>query len=304
MINSHRLESASFVPTVHTSGAIKPELIILHDTTGRLTKGNTVGYLKKNKAKVSYHVVIERDGTIVQMAPFNRRCHHAGRSAYKGRKWCNGFSIGIGMVNPGPLTGTVEKAKSWFGEVYTEGVVEQRSPYHGNSHLWLEYTTAQIESLNRLVSALRDEYGDLPVTGHYVVSPGRKVDPLPGLSFASLGSIDEPEPDQPIVPPAPANEVLAKSSRKYKANAAVKNVLGGSAAAGIGLEVVKAGGIQNIQAIKAYMDTISGFVQAYGVPLVIGALLAGWAITEAIQHWSEQDYEEGRYEPSAEADAS
>jgi len=283
---------------------INPELIIVHDTAGRLTKGNTVGYLKKNKRKVSYHVVIERDGTIVQMAPFNRRCHHAGRSDYKGRKWCNGFSIGIAMVNPGALTGTVERAKAYFGEVYTEGVFERRSPYHGTSHLWLKYTDAQLEALDRVVTEIRSAYGEIPVTGHYVVSPGRKFDPLPGLSFASLGSVDEPEPDQPITPPEPADKVLAKSSRKYRANAGLKNVLGGSAAAGIGLEVVKVGGLENIQAIKSYMDAVSGFVTAYGVPMVIGALLVGWAITEAIQHWSKEDYEEGRYEPSAEADAS
>ncbi|HAF39541.1 MAG TPA: hypothetical protein DCG72_11200 [Gammaproteobacteria bacterium] len=296
MITNHKLDGADYVPTVHTSGWIKPELILVHDTSSRLTKGNVVNYLKKNKPKASYHVVIERDGTIVQMAPFNRRCHHAGRSSFRGRKYCNGFSIGIGIVSPGPLSGTTEKAKSWFGEWYSEGIVDQRSPHHGNSHLWLAYTPEQMMALDGVVRALHSEYGDVPVSGHYVVSPGRKVDPAPTLNFADLGVAPvEVEPET-----EPADKALAKTSRKYKTTAGAKHTLGGVGVAAIGLEVSKAVGVDKISSAKIYFDTVAGFVSSYGVTMLIAACVGGWLITELLLKWQREDYDSGRYEPSEE----
>ena len=73
-----RLKESEWQPTAHTSGMITPTLIVVHDTGSRITKGNVVKYLKKNSRKVSYHIVIERDGSVVQMAGLDRRCHHAG----------------------------------------------------------------------------------------------------------------------------------------------------------------------------------------------------------------------------------
>ncbi len=294
MITNHRLNDAEYVPTVHTSGWIEPSLIVVHDTSSRLTKGNVVNYLKKNKPKVSYHVVIERDGTIVQMAPFNRRCHHAGRSSFRGRKYCNSFSIGIGIVSPGPLTGTTEKAKSWFGETYSEGVVEKRSPHHGKSHLWLAYTNEQLMALDQLVRDLHAEYGEIPVSGHYVVSPGRKIDPAPTLSFADIGADPvEVEPET-----EPAGKVLAKKSRKYKATAGAKHTLGVLGLGGLGVEVTKAASLERVTFIKSYMDVIGGFTASYGVIMLIGACVAGWLLTEHLMKLQREDYDQGRYEPS------
>ena len=299
MITNHKLDGADYVPTVHTSGWIKPDLILVHDTSSRLTKGNVVNYLKKNKPKVSYHVVIERDGTIVQMAPFNRRCHHAGRSSYKGRKWCNGFSVGIGIVNPGPLQGTAEKAKSWFGEWYSENIVEKRSPHHGSSHLWLAYTPEQMMALDEVVNGLREAYGDIPVSGHYVVSPGRKVDPAPTLRLSDVGGEDV-ELEAPIAPAEPAEKVLVKTSRKYKTTAATKHAVGGMTVVGIGAEIAKVASIDKITAVKSYLDVVSGFISSYGIPMLIGAGIVGWLVTEYLLKWQREDYDAGRYEPSAE----
>ena len=45
--------------------------------------------------KVSAHLLVRRDGTIIQLVPFNLRAWHAGVSRYKGRENFNDFSIGI-----------------------------------------------------------------------------------------------------------------------------------------------------------------------------------------------------------------
>ncbi len=48
-------------------------------------------------AKVSAHLLIRRDGEVVQFVSFNQRAWHAGQSSFNGRSACNDFSIGIKM---------------------------------------------------------------------------------------------------------------------------------------------------------------------------------------------------------------
>jgi len=45
--------------------------------------------------RVSAHLVVHRDGSVVQYVPFHRRAWHAGASQWRGRERCNDFSIGI-----------------------------------------------------------------------------------------------------------------------------------------------------------------------------------------------------------------
>lgn len=45
--------------------------------------------------RVSAHLLIRRDGKVVQFVPFHLRAWHAGQSYFAGRSACNDFSIGI-----------------------------------------------------------------------------------------------------------------------------------------------------------------------------------------------------------------
>ena len=100
--------------------------------------------------KVSAHILIRRDGEVVQFVPFNKRAWHAGQSEYKDCKNCNDFSIGIEL----------------------EGADE--TPYE----------EAQYLVLATLVDSLRVVYPSLSkagIVGHSDIAPGRKTDP--GLAF-------------------------------------------------------------------------------------------------------------------------
>jgi AmpD protein len=100
--------------------------------------------------KVSSHVLIRRDGEIVQYVPFQRRAWHAGESNWEGRTRCNDFSIGI------ELEGT------------------DSTPYESG-----QYTAAA-----RLIAELCHAYPALDperIVGHDDIAPGRKTDP--GASF-------------------------------------------------------------------------------------------------------------------------
>ena len=99
--------------------------------------------------KVSAHILIERNGSLIQYVPFNKCAWHAGQSNYAGRDRCNEFSIGI------ELKGSIKE----------------------------EFTNDQYSVLNDLLDLLKKEYGDMDVVGHSEIAPNRKSDPGPYFNW-------------------------------------------------------------------------------------------------------------------------
>jgi N-acetyl-anhydromuramoyl-L-alanine amidase len=109
-------------------------------------------------ARLSAHVLIRRDGEIVQYVPFGERAWHAGVSAYRGRAGCNDFSVGV------ELEGTDDTP----------------------------YTESQYRQLAALVAALLTAYASLSkeaLVGHSDIAPGRKTDPGPSFDWARLHAL-------------------------------------------------------------------------------------------------------------------
>ncbi len=79
-----------------------PTYLVMHYTAGGTMSG-AVSTLKKKGSKASAHIVIDRDGAVEQVLPFNKVTWHAGRSRWRGLKGLNAHSIGIELVNAGPL---------------------------------------------------------------------------------------------------------------------------------------------------------------------------------------------------------
>jgi N-acetylmuramoyl-L-alanine amidase len=88
-------------PAPDRGGKIVPRLIVIHYTA---TKGlaSPLGWLtKKDDAEVSAHLIVDKDGTVYQLVPFNIEAWHAGKSEYEGQRNVNRFSIGIENVGTG-----------------------------------------------------------------------------------------------------------------------------------------------------------------------------------------------------------
>lgn len=100
--------------------------------------------------QVSAHLLIERDGAMVQFVAFDQRAWHAGVSSFEGREACNDFSIGIEL----------------------EGTDDQ--PYSDDQYQQL---TGVIRQLLQCYPGLSSER----IVGHSDIAPGRKTDP--GESF-------------------------------------------------------------------------------------------------------------------------
>ena len=152
----------------------EPELVIVHGISlppgefggpwiddlflNRLDPGAHPYFACLDGLRVSSHVLIRRDGELVQYVPFHERAWHAGASCHQGREACNDFSIGIEL----------------------EGADE------------IPYTSAQYRELAALILLLRHRYPSLPadaVTGHSDVAPGRKTDPGPAFEWQRLAAL-------------------------------------------------------------------------------------------------------------------
>lgn len=123
--------------------------------TNRLDPDEHPYYREIYELRVSSHLLIRRDGELVQYVPFHQRAWHAGESSYQGKLQCNDFAIGI------ELEGTDETL----------------------------YEDAQYETLAEVIRLLCDSYSGLDstrVAGHCDVSAERKTDPGPGFDWQRL----------------------------------------------------------------------------------------------------------------------
>ncbi|MCW9047812.1 MAG: 1,6-anhydro-N-acetylmuramyl-L-alanine amidase AmpD [Gammaproteobacteria bacterium] len=123
--------------------------------TNQLNKTEHPYFADIYQLKVSSHLLIRRDGEIIQYVPFHKRAWHAGASSYCGIEGCNDFSIGI------ELEGTDD----------------------------IPYEPVQYEKLANLFEELRQSYPDIDknaITGHCDIAPGRKTDPGPAFDWDYL----------------------------------------------------------------------------------------------------------------------
>lgn len=209
--NNGIAEGIAYEQAKNVGGIIVPEVVVLHDTAGRLDKFSSANYLLTAPRGVSVHFVIERDATITQQVPINRRAGHAGRSHYHGRDHVNAFSVGIEIVNPGRMTYAGDGyAMTWFKQRLSMSeydIREVSTPEHGHG-FWMDYTAGQITACESLLHGLFAEKETLKdIVTHWYVSPGRKVDtnplfPLEQLKARVLGRDDAiaQEADDDAVP--------------------------------------------------------------------------------------------------------
>jgi N-acetylmuramoyl-L-alanine amidase len=168
--------------TPNLGRTMRPEIIVLHETAGRLDPDSAIAWLCNPAAKASAHLVVDRAGRVTQLAAFNRVAWHAGVSQYKARKGVNAFSIGIELVGPGKLTHLgAGRASAWFGEQYSQGehrIQPAKTAEHG-AGWWMPFTDAQIAATIAICHALVEAYSLKDITTHWAISPKRKVDPNP-----------------------------------------------------------------------------------------------------------------------------
>ncbi|MDM8566589.1 1,6-anhydro-N-acetylmuramyl-L-alanine amidase AmpD [Candidatus Halobeggiatoa sp. HSG11] len=114
--------------------------------TNSLDKNAHPSFVDIVDLRVSAHLLIRRDGEIIQYVSLDKRAWHAGISNFKGRNKCNDFSIGIEL----------------------EGCDN------------IPYTDIQYLKLTYITKILQQNWPSLTqIVGHCDIAPERKTDPGP-----------------------------------------------------------------------------------------------------------------------------
>lgn len=191
MIKDHKLTEATQMPTPNHGGRLKdPSYIVVHYTAGR-SAYSSARWLCSPAAKASAHLVIGRDGALIQLADFNVVAWHAGQSEWNGVHGLNNHAIGLELDNCGPVARVNGKWRSLaLGQDYADGdVVELAHKHGGPVRGWLLYSSVQVAMLEDVCRELVATYPSIKdVIGHDDIAPGRKLDPGPALELDVLRS--------------------------------------------------------------------------------------------------------------------
>jgi len=182
-IINHKLvgEGIKHIPSPHHSSLVDVRYIIIHYTAGR-GLDQTVKTFQSWHKTVSAHLVIGKDGRVVQMVPFDRAAWHAGRSRWGELTGMNKYSIGIELDNYGRLDQVEDGYQTWFGVRVDPGsVVQIVHQFGGPMCGWESYPDEQIDKLVHICAMLYYDYHVIEILGHDDIAPGRKLDPGPAF---------------------------------------------------------------------------------------------------------------------------
>ena len=157
----------------------KVKYIIIHFTTGTRVE-STIAHFRNIDSGVAAHLLIGRDGRVIQFLPFDRIAFHAGKSWWESDTDLNRMSIGIELDNAGSLKETPD---GWFRKkikIPTERV--ERATYWRESKErgWETFPDVQMAVLEKIIRAILDKYGgpdEIEMLGHDDVNLANRQDP-------------------------------------------------------------------------------------------------------------------------------
>jgi len=112
--------------------------------------------------RVSSHLLIRRDGELIQYVDLHHRAWHAGISSFEGHEACNDFAIGIELEGADLI------------------------PYEEVQYRVLARTTQDIQAHFPAIGRER-------IVGHSDIAPGRKTDPGPAFDWGYFRRFVEAE---------------------------------------------------------------------------------------------------------------
>jgi N-acetylmuramoyl-L-alanine amidase len=192
-IKQHKLaeggKAVSFVQSPYIGGALPDptKIVVMHFTYGGSARSSANWFKDPKNPGSSAHVVVERDGGVIQCVPFNTVAWHAGKSRLRDLVGLNQFSIGIELANWGYLQPLGDRWASYTGTAIAKpfmGVHKNGNP--NKSHVpigWEHYPVDQFDAAVQIVRLLVSTYGIDEIVGHDDISPGRKWDPGPAFDM-------------------------------------------------------------------------------------------------------------------------
>jgi N-acetylmuramoyl-L-alanine amidase len=164
--------------------------ILIHFTTGTRME-STIHYVQRADAGGCAHLLIGREGRVVQFVPFNKVAYHAGFSWWECDTDLNHFSIGIELDNAGSLTG---EPGNWMhnNEKISDEDVEIKTYWRDLTRqpsAWQKFTLVQLDVLEKILEALVAHYGGpehIEILGHDDVNLVYRIDPGPVFPMEAI----------------------------------------------------------------------------------------------------------------------
>ena len=191
LVFGNRLVERIMSPVAHTNGTFArvPSTTVMHFTYGASARSSANWFRHpENTKKSSAHVVIGRDGAVIQCVDFDTGANHAGASSWRGTSGLNTWSFGVELANWGYLQNRGGRWTSYTGTAVSDPVLAVHKngnpPQYTNVPIgWEPYPEAQIKSAVGVVQTLIENYGSQEIIGHDDISAGRKWDPGPAFDM-------------------------------------------------------------------------------------------------------------------------
>lgn len=165
-----------------------PKIVVMHFTAGSTARSSAEWFRNPANKSSSAHVVIERDGTILQCVNFGKVAWHAGKSRWHDIIGLNSHSIGIELANFGWLRSANGQWVTFTGKPIAQPFIATHrngNPDGSTQPIgWEPFPDKQYEAARGLVEALIGKYGITEIVGHDDIAPVRKCDPGPAFNMA------------------------------------------------------------------------------------------------------------------------
>lgn len=183
------------IPSPYTGGALPSptRFLVMHFTYGASARSSAEWFQSKANKGSSAHLVIDRDGSVIQCVRFDKVAWHAGKSTWRGLSGLNQYSIGIELANWGYLNPVGTEWKTYTG--VTIAHPHMASHRNGNPNGvkgpigWETYPPVQFQAAAEIARLLAESYGVEEIVGHDDISPDRKWDPGPAFDMAHFRSL-------------------------------------------------------------------------------------------------------------------
>jgi N-acetylmuramoyl-L-alanine amidase len=152
--------------------------LVMHVTTGTQLQ-STINWFRSPNSGVSSHLLIGRDGRVIQFVPFDTVAYHAGFSYWEGDRFLNDLSIGIELDNAAYLSRRDGLWKRKRTVIDPAEVQVARHWKESTERGWQKFTQIQLDVALDIAQRLVQEYGIKEILGHDMVNLPARYDPGP-----------------------------------------------------------------------------------------------------------------------------